>query len=328
MTMAKRRALLAGLLAAPLASTSLPLRAQNAESWPTRPIRLLVGFAPGGSSDIVARLIGQHLSTSIGQPVVVENRPGAGGMIAAEAVAKATPDGHTLVLLPSGHASQAAMLAKLPFNPVDDFAWISTATVYPMFLAVADGSPIRSFSDLLARAKASPGKLTYSSVGIGTAHHLVGEWINAQAGVEITHVPYKGGTAPLTDVLSGQVDLMIETATTALPHLKSGKLRALAVTSTPGKELLPGVPAASETVPDLQYESWLGIAAPAKTPPDLVARLNREVTQVLGRPDVAQRLAELGGKASPSSPERFRERVAGDIAKFREIVKSRGITLQ
>jgi tripartite-type tricarboxylate transporter receptor subunit TctC len=328
MTMTKRRVLLAGLLAASLVSTSLPVWAQAAESWPTRSIRLLVGFAPGGSSDIVARLIGQHLSTSIGQPVVVENRPGAGGMIAAEAVAKATPDGYTLVLLPSGHASQAAMLAKLPFDPIDDFAWISTATVYPMFLAVADASPIRSFSDLLARAKADPGKLTYSSVGIGTAHHLVGEWINTQAGVEITHVPYKGGTAPLTDVLSGQVDLMIETATTALPHLKSGKLRALAVTSTPGKELLPGVPAASETVPDLQYESWLGIAAPAKMPPDLVTRLNREVTQVLGRPDVAQRLAELGGKASPSSPEGFRERVAGDIAKFREIVKSRGITPQ
>ena len=329
MTTLERRALLARLLAAPLAAPlglgGLTARAQAPDAWPTRPVRLLVGFAPGGSSDIVARLLAQHMSTALGQPVVVENRPGAGGMIAAEAVAKAAPDGYTLALLPSGHASQAAMLAKLPFHPVDDFAWISTATVYPMFLAVADASPIRSFEDLIARAKADPGKLSYSSVGIGTAHHLIGEWINAQAGVELTHVPYKGGTQPLTDVLSGQIDLMIETATSALPYLKSGRLRALAVTSTDGKSLLPGVPAASETVPNLQYESWLGIAAPSRTPPALVATLNREVTRALGKPDVVQRLAELGGGATPSSPEAFRDRVANDIAKFRQIVATRGI---
>jgi tripartite-type tricarboxylate transporter receptor subunit TctC len=306
MTLLERRALLARLLTAPIAAP----------------------FALGclnGRSDIVARLIAQHMSTALGQAFVVENRPGAGGMIAAEAVAKAAPDGYTLGLLPSGHASQAAMLSKLPFHPVDDFAWISTATVYPMFLAVADGSPIRSFEDLIARAKASPGKLSYSSVGIGTAHHLIGEWINAQAGVELTHVPYKGGTQPLTDVLSGQIDLMIETATSALPHLKSGRLRALAVTSTAGKSLLPGVPAASEILPNLQYESWLGIAAPAKTPVDLVATLNREVRRALDKPEVAQRLSELGGGATPSSPDAFRDRVASDIAKFRQIVASRGI---
>ena len=325
MTMTERRTLLARLLTAPLALGCLTARAQPTDAWPTRPVRLLVGFAPGGSSDIVARLIAQHLSASLGQPFVVENRPGAGGMIAAEAIAKAAPDGYTLVLLPSGHASQAAMLAKLPFHPIDDFAWVSTATVYPMFLAVAEASPIRSFSDLISRAKANPGKISYSSVGIGTAHHLIGEWINAEAGVELTHVPYKGGTAPLTDVLSGQVDLMVETATTALPHLKSGRLRALAVTSTAGKELLAGVPAASETLPNLQYESWLGIAAPAKTPASLVSSLNREVTRILGKPDVVQRLAELGGKATPSSPEAFRDRVASDIAKFRQIVATRGI---
>jgi tripartite-type tricarboxylate transporter receptor subunit TctC len=325
MTTLERRALLARLLAAPLALSCLNARAQPADAWPTRPVRLLVGFAPGGSSDTVARLVAQHMSAALGQPFVVENRPGAGGMIAAEAVAKAAPDGYTLVLLPSGHASQAAMLARLPFHPVDDFAWISTATVYPMFLAVADASPIHSFEDLISRAKANPGRLSYSSVGIGTAHHLIGEWINAEAGVELTHVPYKGGTQPLTDVLSGQVDLMIETATTALPHLKSGRLRALAVTSTAGKDLLPGVPAASETVPNLQYESWLGIAAPAKTPPALVSTLNREVTRALGKAEVAQRLTELGGGASPSSPDAFRDRVAGDIAKFRRIVATRGI---
>ena len=325
MTSMERRALLAQLFAAPLAFGSPIARAQPTDAWPTRPVRILVGFAPGGSSDIVARLVAQHMSAALGQSFVVENRPGAGGMIAADAVAKAAPDGYTLALLPSGHASQAAMLPKLPFHPVDDFAWISTATVYPMFLAVAEASPIRSMKDLISRAKANPGKVSYSSVGIGTAHHLIGEWINAEAGVELTHVPYKGGTQPLTDVLSGQVDLMVETATSALPHLKSGRLRALAVTSTAGKALLPGVPAASETVPNLQYESWLGIAAPSKTPADLVATLNREVTRALGKPDVVQRLAELGGAATPSSPEAFRERVAGDIAKFRQIVTTRGI---
>jgi tripartite-type tricarboxylate transporter receptor subunit TctC len=326
MTMLERRALLARLVAVPVALGGSAARAQSADAWPTRPVRLLVGFAPGGSSDIVARLIAQHLSVSLGQPFVVENRAGAGGLIAAEAVAKAAPDGYTLVLLPSGHASQAAMLSKLPFHPVDDFAWVCTATVYPMFLAVADASPIRSLSDLLQRAKANPGKFSYSSVGIGTAHHLIGEWINAEAGVEITHVPYKGGTAPLTDVLSGQVDVMIDTATTALPYLKSGRLRALAVTSTQGKKLLPGVPAASETLPNVQYESWLGIAAPSKTPGNLVLALNREITRLLGDPAVSQRLAELGGEATPSSPEAFRDRVQNDIAKFRQIVATRRIT--
>lgn len=326
MGLLQRRALLARLLAAVPVLCSLTAQAQTPDAWPARPVRLLVGFAPGGSSDIVARLIAQHLSASLGQPFVVENRPGAGGLVAAEAVAKAAPDGYTLILLPSGHASQAAMLAKLPFHPVDDFAWVSTATVYPMFLAVADASPIRGLSDLVQRARSNPGKLSYSSVGIGTAHHLLGEWLNAEAGVELTHVPYKGGTAPLTDVLSGQVDVMIETATTALPHLKSGRLRALAVTSSAGKKLLPGVPAASETVPNMHYESWLGLAAPARTPRDLVLRLNREVTRVLAHPEVGQRLAELGGEATPSSPEEFRERVQSDIAKFRQIVTTRRIT--
>jgi tripartite-type tricarboxylate transporter receptor subunit TctC len=330
MRVKERRDLLARALVLPLVlpllASSLPAQAQPADPWPARPVRLLVGFPPGGSSDTVARLVAQHMSTSLGKPVVVENRPGAGGLIAAEAVAKAAPDGYTLVLLPSGHASQAAMLSRLPFHPVDDFAWISTTTVYPMFLAVADTSPIRSFADLLQRAKANPGKLSYSSVGIGTAHHLLGEWLNSEAGIELTHVAYKGGTAPLTDVLSGQVDVMIETATTTLPHLKTGRLRALAVTSVPGKDLLPGVPAVSEMIPDMQYESWLGIAAPPKTPPELVLQINREIRRALSQPDVGQRLADLGGKATPSTPEDFRERVQTDIAKFRKIVAARRIT--
>ncbi len=323
----RRRSLRAATLVAMRALPGLPAvlaapgpAAAQASSYPSRPVRLLVGFAPGGSSDIVARLLAQHLSTSLGQPVLVENRAGGGGMIAAEAVAKAAPDGHTLILIPSGHASQAAMISRLPFDPVEDFAWIGSVTVYPMFIAVAEDSPLRSLADLISRAKAAPGKLSFASAGIGTAHHLIGEWINAEAGTTITHVPYKGGTAPLTDVMSGRVDVLIETATAVLPHLRSGKLRALAVTSTPGKALLPGVAAASETLPRLSYESWLGLAAPGGTPRDIVMRLNTELGRALSLPDVRQKLAELGGEATAGPPEAFRQRVQSDIGRFRQVV--------
>lgn len=299
--------------------------AQSPDSWPNRPIRLLVGFAPGGSSDVVSRLMAQRLSPILGQQVVVENRPGAGGLIAAEAVARAQPDGYTWALLPSGHASQAAMLRKMPVHPLDDFAWVSTITVYPMFYCVAADSPIRSLRDLIERAKATPGKLSFSSLGIGTAHHLLGEWINATAGVDLAHVPYKGSPAAFADVVAGRVDLMVETATAALPLIRGGKVRALAVTSREGTSLVPGVPAASDTIPGLEYESWLGIVTTPKTPQPAVDRLNRAIREALADPEIIKKLQDLGGRPGPSSPEQFRGRVQRDIDSFRKIVSGRGI---
>lgn len=321
----QRRTLVATGIAAVGLGAVYGASAQSTEPWPNRPIRLLVGFAPGGSSDVVSRLMAQRLSPILGQPVVVENRPGAGGLIAAEAVARAQPDGYTWALLPSGHASQAAMLRKMPVHPLDDFAWVSTITVYPMFYCVAADSPIRSLRDLIERAKANPGKLSFSSLGIGAAHHLLGEWINAEAGIDLAHVPYKGSPAAFADVVAGRVDLMVETATAALPLIRGGKVRALAVTSREGTSLVPGVPAASDTIPGLEYESWLGIVTTPKTPQPVVDRLNRAIREALADPDIIKKLEDLGGRPGPSSPEQFRDRVQSDIDSFRKIVSGRGI---
>jgi tripartite-type tricarboxylate transporter receptor subunit TctC len=202
----------------------------HSQTYPDRPVRIVVGFPPGGSSDTVARVVAQHLSPLLGQPVVVENKPGAGGVIGSDAVAKAAPDGYTLLLATAGHSTAAAMMQKLPFDAVKDFAWITTVTTYPFAIATSSDSPIKSLEDLVKRAKASPGKITYSSAGVGTSHHLLGEWLSSQAGIEMNHIPFKGGSSPLTEVLAGRVDVMIETMTLVLPHLKSGKLRGLAVT--------------------------------------------------------------------------------------------------
>lgn len=320
----RRRQWLAAGVAVCAAITAPGALAQS-DPWPNRPIRLLVGFAPGGSSDVVSRLMAQRLSPILGQQIVVENRPGAGGLIAAEAVARATPDGYTWALLPSGHASQAAMLKKMPVHPIDDFAWVSTVTVYPMFYCVANESPIRSLRDLIDRAKANPGKLSFSSLGIGAAHHLLGEWVNAEAKIDLAHVPYKGSPAAFADVAAGRVDVMVETATAALPLIRSGKVRALAVTSTAGKSLVPGVAAASETIAGLEYESWLGIVTTPKTPQPIVDRINRAIREALADPDIVKRLEDLGGRPGPSSPEQFSARVQRDIESFRKIVSSRGI---
>ena len=196
--------------------------------------------------------------------MVVENKPGAGGVIGSDLVAKAAPDGHTLLLATAGHSTAAAMMAKLPFDAVRDFAWITTVTTYPFVIATAAESPIRSLEDMIARAKAAPGKLSYSSAGVGTSHHLLGEWLASEAGIEMLHVPFKGGTSPVTEVVAGRVDVMFETMTLVLPHLKSGRLRALAVTSPEPKDYLPNVPPVAKTVPGVVFQSWLGIAAPAR----------------------------------------------------------------
>ncbi|HYF59262.1 MAG TPA: tripartite tricarboxylate transporter substrate-binding protein [Burkholderiaceae bacterium] len=325
MTPIRRRLLRGALASAAFAPVARAVRAQPAEPWPARPVRILVGFAPGGSSDVVARLLAQRIQPLLGQPVIVENRVGAGGLVAAEAVARGPADGHTWLLVPSGHASQAAMLKRMPFDPIDGLGWIGTLTTYPMFVAVAPESPIRTLRDLVERARAAPGKVSFSSVGVGTAHHLIGEWIAAESGVDLVHVPYKGSAAAFADVAAGRVDVMVETATAALPFVRGGRLRAVAVTSEAGRALVPGVPAASETIPGLEYESWLGVAVAPGTPAPVVDRAGQAIRAVLAQPETIQRLDELGGKAGPSTPDAFRRRVEQDVARFRRIVASRNI---
>jgi tripartite-type tricarboxylate transporter receptor subunit TctC len=297
----------------------------TAQAYPDRPVRIVVGFPPGGSSDTVARVVAQQLSPLLGQPVVVENKPGAGGVIGSDAVAKAPPDGYTLLLATAGHSTAAAIMQKLPFDAIKDFAWITTVTTYPFAIATASDSSIKSLEDLIAKAKAAPGRITYSSAGVGTSHHLLGEWLSSLAGIEMNHIPFKGGTSPLTEVLAGRVDVMVETMTLVLPHIKSGKLRGLAVTSPEPKDYLPDVPPASKTVPGLVFQSWLGIAAPAGTPAAVVESLNKNLRKALAQPEVQKRLAALGGGAAPVTPDEMREQVQTEIERWKKLVDSRGI---
>lgn len=316
-----RRWLSWGLLA--LAMPVGPVLAD--ETWPQKPIRILLGFPPGGGSDLVARLVAKPLGERLGQNVVVDNKPGAGGNIAAEMLTRSAPDGYTLLLIPSGHASNAAMKKTLPFDPVKDFAWVSTLTTYPLALTVAPQSPIRSFQDLMQRAKAEPGKLTYSSVGVGTAMHLAAEWLQAESGTQLNHIPFKGGTGPLTELLAGRVDVMVDTMTLTASLLKDQRVRALAVTSPPGASPVPGVPAVADFYPGMVFESWLGIAAPAGTPAGVLERLNKALREVLAQADVRQRLLDFGGQPQASSGSEFRDRVQRDILHLRRLVSERKI---
>ena len=310
-------------------SSGLSFSAHAAEpAWPAKPIRLLLGFPAGGGSDIVARLVAKPLGERLGQSVVVDNKPGAGGNIAAEMLTRSAPDGYTLILLPSGHASAAAMKKSLPFDPVKDFAWISTVTTYPLAFTVTPQSQITSFADLVKRAKAEPNKFTYSSVGIGTAMHLVAEWAFSEAGVQMTHVPFKGGTGPVTELLAGRVDVMVETMTLTASFLKDQRVRAIAVTSPLGASPLPGVATVADTLPQVVFESWLGIAAPVGTPPAVLERLNQELRAVLNQDDVRQKLIDFGGSPRASSAAEFRQRVERDITNLKKVVANRRIELE
>ena len=299
-----------------------------AQGYPARPVRIIVGFAPGGSSDIVARLVAQHLSPLLGQPVIVENRPGVGGILGSDIVAKAAPDGLTLLLATAGHSTAAAIMQKLPFDSVKDFAWITSLTTYPFVIATRPESPISSLADLVVKAKASPGRISFGTTGPGAAQHMLPEWFSAETGIEMLHVPFKGGTAVVTEVIAGRVDLIFETMTLTLPHVKSGKLRALAVTSRQPASFLPDVPAAAQTVPSFVFQSWLGLAAPGATPAAIVDRLNRDVRHVLAESDVQKRFADLGGSAAPSTPDELRKQVEAEIVRWQQTVETRRIERQ
>jgi len=300
----------------------------GAQGYPAKPLRIIVGFAPGGSSDIVARLVAQHLGPSLGQPVIVENRPGAGGILGSDIVAKAAPDGLTLLLATAGHSTSAAIMLKLPFEPVKDFAWITTLTTYPFVIATRPESPISSLADLVVKAKAAPGRISFGTTGAGASQHMLPEWFSAETGIEMLHVPFKGGTAVVTEVMAGRVDLIFETMTLTLPQVKSGKLRALAVTSRQPASFLPDVPTAAQTVPGFVFQSWLGLAAPPATPVAIIDRLNRDVRRVLAEADVQKRFADLGGVAAPSTPDELRKQVEAEIVRWQQTVETRRIERQ
>ncbi len=314
------------LAAAALAALAASSEA-GSQSYPVRPIRFLVGSPPGSGNDLVTRLLAQKLSERLGQPVVVEQKIGGAGLLANEALAKSSPDGHTLVLLSGAHPATAALNRLLPYDPVRDFGMVGTVAAYPLVISVAPASPIRSFPDLLARARAAPGKLTYSMTP-GTLVHLLGEWINIEAGTAIVGVPYKGSAMALTDVLAGRVDATIETGTASFGYIRGGKLRALALSSPERHPAMPGLPTISETLPGLEMSSWLGLAVPAGTPRAIVDRLNGEVRSILEMPDVRRRLSDLSGVPAPSTPEEMRALVEREIARWKRVVELKHIERQ
>ena len=297
----------------------------HAAEFPQRPVRLISPFSAGGNSDIVGRLLAPRLSERLGQNVIVENRPGAGGTIGTAYVARSTPDGHTMLVLSGAFTAVAATVSRLPYDPVRDFGWISTIITYPFVVVVKTDAPVKSVGDLIAQAKRSPGKLVYGSVGTGSVFHLAAELFNVMAGTETTHVPYKGGGEPLTELMGGRLDVIFTTLTGAYGHIEAKRVRALAIASKERSPRLPGVPAVAETLPGYDVTSFAALAGPRGMPPAAVARLNKELRAVLGMPEINRRLAETGGDVRPSSPGELARHVEGEIAKWKRVVAEKKI---
>lgn len=288
--------------------------------YPSRPITLSHGFGAGGNADTIARIIAPTLAERLGQQVIVEPRVGAGGNLATERVAKATPDGYTLLIITGGHAVSGALYKALPFHPVDDLQMLSTLIYFPFVISVRSDHRFKSLADLVAEAKAKPGTITFSSVGVGSTQHLAGELLASLAGIELVHVPYRGGQAPVTDLLGGRIDVMIDTLTVTRPQLESGKVRGLAVTSPQAWPSLPGIPPAGDTVKGYDVRSWMGIATTRGVPEPIVKRLNAEILYALQQPSVRGSFETIGNEVRGSTPDEMRKWVAGEVTKWRKVI--------
>lgn len=312
--------LIAGLALALIAASA------HAQAWPSKPIRYIVPFAPGGTTDILARTVGDKLAIALGQPVVIENKPGAGGGVGAEITAKSAPDGYTIMGgTISTHAINASLYKSLPYDPIRDFAPIVLIARVPNMLVVHPDIPAKNVSELIALLRANPGKYTFASSGNGTSQHLSGELFKSMAGAEMQHVPYKGSPPALQDVMGGQVSMTFDNITTAWPLAKGGKLRALAVTTAKRSAIAPDVPTLAEAgLPGFEVGSWQGVFAPAGTPPDIVKRLNAEIVKILNTPDVRDKLAALGAEVVGNSPEEFATMVKAEVGKWADVVKKSG----
>jgi tripartite-type tricarboxylate transporter receptor subunit TctC len=297
-----------------------------AQSYPTKPIRMLIGFSAGSTTDVLARTVGQKMAEAWGQQVVVDNRPGAGGISASTTVATATPDGYTLLMVSAGHAATAAMFTKLPYDTLKDFAGVSRVANVPSILVVAPALGVKSVKELIALAKAKPGQLNFSSPGVGSANHLAGELFKTLAGIQAVHVPYKGIPEAVTAVISGSVQFNFSPVVNTLALSRDGKLLALAASTGKRSAAQPDVPTVAEAgVPGYVFDPWFGILAPARTPKALLARLNGEIARILQLPDVRERLLALGAEPAPTTPEGFDAHVRAEVAKFRKIVQDAGI---
>lgn len=316
-----RRTLLGG---ASLLVLSAPLQAQT---YPSRPTRFIVPFAAGaGVLDIMARIVGQHLGTATGQQVVIDNRPGAGGNVGAEVAAKATPDGYTMLMGAVALVVSPYLYAKLPFDPLTDLVPVTQVNSAPLMLVVHPSLPVKSVAELIAYAKARPGQLNYGSGGVGATPFLATELFKSMAGIDVTHVPYRGGAPALADLVAGQLSFMIENVPGTLPLVRDGKLRALAITSRQRLALVPDLPTMEEAgVPGYEMIGWNGIFVPKATPPEIVTRLNAELVKVLRSADVGEQLAKLGAVPVGDSPEQFGAFVKAESARWGKIIKDLGI---
>jgi tripartite-type tricarboxylate transporter receptor subunit TctC len=313
------------LLAAGVATLACAPGIARAQAYPARPVRIIVAFAAGGGVDIASRLIGQWLSDRLGQPFVTENRPGAGGNIGTEAVVNAPPDGHTLLLATVPHTVNGALYDKLNFNFIRDIAPIAGIIRVPMVILAHPSLPVRTVPELIAHAKANPGKINMASAGTGSAPHLAGELFNAMTGIKLQHVPYRGQGPALGDLLGGQVQLMFATTPGTTDFVRTGKLRGLAVTTAARTQVLPELPPIAEFVPGYEASQWYGMGAPRNTPAEIIDRLNQEINAALTDPKMNAQFAEIGGEALPGSPADFGKFIAAETEKWERIVKFAGL---
>jgi tripartite-type tricarboxylate transporter receptor subunit TctC len=299
-----------------------------AETYPSRPVHWIVGFTPAGGNDIVARLMGQWLSERLGQPFVIENRPGAGTNIATEAVVNAPPDGYTLLLANLANAINATLYEKLNFNFIRDIVAVAGISQAPLVMAVHPSAPARTVAEFIAYAKARPGGINMGSAGIGSAGHLAGELFKMMTGVDLVHVPYRGNAPALTDLIAGQVELLFPSAASSIEYVRTGKVRGLAVTGATRSDALPGLPTVAESISGYEASSLYGIGAPRNTPADIVDKLNKEVNAALADPKMRTRLADLGSAVLPGSPADFGKLIADETDKWAKVIKFAGIKPQ
>jgi len=319
---AARRTLLRRALLATAAVASPGARAQT---FPAKPIRLVIPLPPGGATDFIGRALAQKVGAALGQTVVVENKPGAGSNIGSEQVARAAPDGYTLLMGTIANATNMSMYRNLNYDTLRDFVPVSQVMSAPSVLVVAPAAPFGDLATLIAAAKAKPGTLTFASSGAGGSPHLAGELFKLRAGIDLTHVPYKGAAPALTDVVSGVVPMGFMTALSAVPHMQSGRLKPIAVAAERRLAQIPGVPTMAELgLKEFEVSSWSGLFAPARTPPEIVAKLQREVARILALPDIREKFAAQGAEPVGSSPEQFRGYVRAEIDKWAQVVRASG----
>ena len=314
------------LLAATVLPLGLALPAQ-AEEWPSKPIRWVVPFPPGGAMDAIARALGEKASKTLGQPVVIENKPGAGGNIGTDYVAKSAPDGHTLMITSVGMATNKFLYAKLSYDPVKDFAPVSLLAVVPNVLVTNTTQPnVKTVADVVANARAQPGRLTYASAGNGTSIHLAGEVFTSLAKVDMQHIPYKGSGPAVTDLLGGQVNYMFDSITSAKPHILSGKLRAIGLTTAKRSSALPNVPTLAEAgLPGYEVSPWFAVFVPAGTPKPIIARLNAALLGAMNQPDVKAKFATIGAEPVGSTPEEMSAHLTREIDRWGKLIAEKNI---